>query len=42
MPWCRLGILQNWESGPEARVFGPSAQFLEKPEEFIREYGQLT
>ncbi len=38
----RRGILQDWESGPEARVFGPSAQFLEKPEEFIREYGQLT
>ena len=38
----RRGILQSWESGPDARVFGPSKHFLEKPEEFIREYRPLT
>jgi hypothetical protein len=38
----RRGVLQSWGSGPDARVFGPSEQFLEKPDEFIREYRSLT
>jgi hypothetical protein len=38
----RRGTLQSWDSGLDARVFGPSEQFLENPEEFIREYRPIT
>lgn len=34
----KRGILQSWESGPEDKVFGPSKKFLERPDEFTREF----